>query len=67
MFIFSLQDATSDAILDLLDDLGTAALNWSPFQHGELEGFGAFTSNWAPKPAACAISAAWGGSLTCQS
>ena len=28
-------------------------------------GFGAFTSTGAPKPAACAISRAWGGSLTC--
>ena len=65
MFIFSLQDAASDAILELLDDLSSAALGWSPFQQGELEGFGAFTSNWVPKPAACAISVAWKGSLSC--
>jgi hypothetical protein len=65
MFIFSLQDAASDAILELLDDLSGAALGWSPFQQGELEGFGAFTSNWVPKPAACAISVAWKGSLSC--
>jgi hypothetical protein len=65
MFVFSLQDATSDPILDLLDSLTNAAFGWSPFQHGELEGFGAFTSNWVAKPAACAISAAWKGSLSC--
>jgi hypothetical protein len=65
MFLFSLQDATSDPVLDLLDSLANAALGWSPFQHRELEGFGAFTSDWVPKPAACAISVAWKGSLNC--
>jgi hypothetical protein len=65
MFIFSLQDAAPDAVQDLVDAVGSSTLNWSPFQHGALEGIGVFTSNWAPKPDACAISAAWGGSLTC--
>ncbi len=33
--------------------------------NGVLAGFGAFTSNATPKPAACALSALWGGRLHC--
>jgi hypothetical protein len=65
MLVFALQDADANPAEDLVSQLGGALLNWDIFYNQALEGLGVFKTNWSPKPAACVISKAWGGSLSC--
>jgi hypothetical protein len=63
--IDSLQDAAPNLLEDAVSSLGGSLINYDVFYNQVTEGLGVFANNWSPKPAACAISQAWGGSLAC--
>jgi hypothetical protein len=63
--IDSLQDAASDPIGNALNSLTWSLINFDVSYNGVEAGLGVYTNYWAPKPAACALSKAMGGSLTC--
>jgi polysaccharide biosynthesis protein PslG len=65
-FVDTLQDADSDLPLDLLSNLGGALLNDDVFFNEVIEGLGVFDYDWTPKPAACELSEALGGTLACR-
>jgi hypothetical protein len=64
VIVDSLQDAAPDLPLDLLSDL-LGAVTGDAFYGQIAEGLGVFTVAWQPKPAACALSALFKGSLRC--
>jgi hypothetical protein len=63
--IDSLQDAAPNLVQDAVSNLSGSLINWDIFYNQANEGLGIFATNWTPKPAACAVSKAWGGSLSC--
>jgi hypothetical protein len=63
--IDSLQDAASDPIGNALNSITWSLINFDVSYQGVESGLGVYTSNWVPKPAACSLSNAMGGSLTC--
>jgi hypothetical protein len=63
--IDSLQDAASDPIGNALNSLTWSLINFDVSYNGVEAGLGVYTNYWSPKPSACAISKAMGGSLTC--
>jgi hypothetical protein len=65
VIIHTLQDAPTDVLGDALNSVTGGALNFD-FSYNQInEGMGVFQTNWTPKPAACELSLAFGGSLTC--
>jgi hypothetical protein len=64
-FIDTLQDADPDLPLDVLSNLGGSLIHDDVFFNAVIEGLGVFSDDWAPKPAACALSPIFGGSLRC--
>jgi hypothetical protein len=65
VMIHSLQDANPDVVGQLVDDLTGSLLNLDISYNGLQAGVGVFTNTWVPKPAACGLSRAFGGSLAC--
>jgi hypothetical protein len=63
--IDTLQDAIPDLIEDLISSIGGALFDNPIFYNQIIEGLGVFHSDWTPKPAACGVSRAFAGSLTC--
>ena len=63
--IMSLQDAYSDPVGNAIDSVTWSLIHFDVSDGGVESGVGVFTSDWVPKPAACVISKAMGGSLTC--
>jgi hypothetical protein len=63
--IDSLQDAASDPIGNALNSLTWSLINFDVSYNGVEAGLGVYTNYWTPKPAACALSKAMGGSLKC--
>jgi hypothetical protein len=65
--IDTLQDAAFNPVEDLVSLLAGSLLNYDVFYNGVIEGLGVFSSNWAPKPAACDLSSVFGGTVSCSS
>jgi hypothetical protein len=61
----SLQDAAPQPLLDLLGVTVGVLTGDDPDYLPEMEGLGVFTDSWTPKPAACALSDMFGGTLRC--
>jgi hypothetical protein len=65
VLIDTLQDAAPDVVQDLVSDLLGPLINYDVFYNQVIEGLGVFHTDWTPKPAACQISKAFSGSLSC--
>lgn len=65
VIVDTLQDADPNPVEDTVSALAGALINYDVFYNKLLEGLGVFSNNWAPKPAACGLSKAFGGSLAC--
>ncbi|MHB8656598.1 MAG: hypothetical protein ACYC91_01385 [Solirubrobacteraceae bacterium] len=64
--MFRAADSDSDVPVMIVHSLEDQLAGYADSFNGVQQGFGVFTSSWAPKPAACALSALLHGPLVCS-